>query len=278
MRRPTNKYAINVGYFREDGSAPFDQIPTFLWDVDNKDLAPIRFTDVYPDGFNAADDVVRDWLLLNFDAMGPAAICSEVLVKMDEYEEDGWTRVSPESAPVEACPVDTKNVSAVLQETGLVCYDPYGYCGHMWPCVEIRQAHRDEDLGRVDCALEAIGWRRGSKRDENTEEITYEVVPEDAEDTPDDDDDEGEEYEDGWHGILLSAVYIVEEDYNAQLIVRAGFRVLKHEDTDTIIAQVGYCGMSTEVSRAKAGFLLAVDRGWPVLTKNGWRRPVSPDA
>ena len=61
---------------------------------------------------------------------------------------------------------------------------------------------------------------------------------------------------------------------DASVLDEAGFRVLKHEDTGTVIAQVGFCGMSNEANRARAGFLLAVDRGWPILTDKGWRRPV----
>ncbi len=88
------------------------------------------------------------------------------------------------------------------------------------------------------------------------------------------DEDDSEDYEDGWHGILLTSVFIVDEERDAEVLDAAGFRVLKHEDTGTVIAQVTFCGMSNEVNRARAGFLLAVERGWPILTEKGWRRPV----
>lgn len=91
-----------------------------------------------------------------------------------------------------------------------------------------------------------------------------------------DEDEDGYEdgYEDGWYGILLTHVFLVEEERDASILDEAGFRVLKHEDTGTVIAQVSFCGMSNEANRARAGFLFAVVRGWPILTDKGWRRPV----
>ena len=97
---------------------------------------------------------------------------------------------------------------------------------------------------------------------------------EQEEEDEDEDENDSDDYEDGWHGILLTHVFLVEEERDASILDEAGFRVLKHEDTGTVIAQVGFCGMSNEANRARAGFLLAVERGWPILTEKGWRRPV----
>jgi hypothetical protein len=90
-----------------------------------------------------------------------------------------------------------------------------------------------------------------------------------------DDEDEDDGFEDGWHGILLSAVFVVKGEDYSDILNRAGFRVLQHEDTRTVVAQVTFCGMSNEHSRAHAGFLLCADRDWPILTKRGWCRPVA---
>jgi hypothetical protein len=89
------------------------------------------------------------------------------------------------------------------------------------------------------------------------------------------DEDEDDGFEDGWHGILLSAVFVVKGEDYSDILNRAGFYVLQHEDTGTVVAQVGYCGMLNEHSRAHAGFLLCADRDWPILTKKGWCRPVA---
>jgi len=133
----------------------------------------------------------------------------------------------------------------------------------------------DSDVfSKVDeSEYEESTWRRIELPTEDAEEGEGDDADgaEDAEDAEDEDDG----FEDGWHGILLSAVFVVKEDFYTDILNRAGFYVLQHEDTGTVVAQVGYCGMSNEHSRAHAGFLLCADRDWPILTRRGWCRPVA---
>ena len=265
--RPTNKHQISIYYNGDKDKFDFwAKVPTHIWEVEVDKLEPVTFKEVYADGCNASDRVAGDWLLANFKAICPTTIDSDVLVDKNDCEGEAWKCLDFE--PEETiCPVD--DVLAVLKETGLDYYEPGDHCGHKWPCVEIRQAHRDEDLGYVDSALGEIGWQRGDKQAEDPDEIVYEVVPED------DGSDDSDDYEDGWQNILLTHVFLVDDgERDAKVLCDAGFRVLKHEDTGTVIAQVTFCGMSNEVNRARAGFLLAVDRSWPILTSQGWRRPV----
>jgi len=269
--RPNNKYSVYTHRNTFEETLAFDAAETHLWEVDLDAIPTVNFKDIYPDGHNEVDQTARDWLLAMFDYMCPIAVDSSCFSQVNEHEEDAWHRV--ELATEETCPVEADAVIAVLKETGLDYYGPGDHCGHKWPCVEIRQAHISEDKLLVDLALDEIGWKRGAKQDENTEEITYEVVPQGADEDDTEDEDDG--FEDGWHGILLSAVFVVKEKFYTDILNRAGFYVLQHDDTGTVVAQVGYCGMSNEHSRAHAGFLLCADRDWPILTKRGWCRPVA---
>lgn len=189
--RPTNIHNIFINQdilraFKESG------VQENIWDVDVDELDTVTFKDCYADGHNPSDRVAGDWLLLNFKAVCPATIDSDVFVGKDNIDDMSWSRL------------------------------------------EFEQEDEDED----------------------------------------EDEDDSDDYEDGWQGILLTHVFLVDEERDASILDEAGFRVLKHEDTGTVIAQVTFCGMSNEANRARAGFLLAVERGWPILTEKGWRRPV----
>jgi len=297
--RPTNKHHVNV--YRDEVSAVLATIPTFVWEVKVDELEPVKFKDIYRDNCNAADDVASQWLLAEFDDMCPVAIDSDVLVDKSGNDYEKWTRVEFED---EDTIPDTTQVMAVIEaaygtsplaDADLEYHEPdtYPYETCKWPAVELLSINADgrrwtlRDAGqKLAEDLQAVGWKLGRVIDSTTTvsfpsesspmecRNVWTVVPVDYVESDDDDDDE-DEWEDGWHGILLSRVFIVDDDErDAEALVRAGFRVLKHEDTGTVVAQVTYCGMSNEASRARAGFNLAVEHSRPILTSQGWRRPV----
>ena len=281
--RPTNIHNIFINQdilraFKESG------VQENIWDVDADALDTVTFKDCYADGHNQSDRVAGEWCLLNFKHMCPTTIDSDVFVGKNDMEMDAWSRLEFEQEEEQEEPVDADNVLAVLEASGLEYYAP-GDFEDSWPCVKLTAtlnedgewAQRLVDL-EVESHLEVVGWQLGSictvsrrpSAPTNERVETWTVVPLGHKDEDEDSDD----YEDGWHGILLTSVFIVDKERDASVLDEAGFRVLKHEDTGTVIAQVTFCGMSNEADRARAGFLLAVDRGWPILTEKGWRRPV----
>lgn len=289
--RPTNVYQVH-NYINGDEAkaALWSQVPVHIWDVDADALDTVTFKDCYADGHNASDQVAKEWLLANFKHMCPATIDSDVLVdKAGDYYR--WSRLEFEPEKVKAT-IDASVVLPILEASGLNFYKP-GEHEDSWPCVDFTAtlnehgewAQRLMDL-EVEVHLEAVGWKLGRicgvltpLGDSPYERVeTWSVVPFDYEgedeDEDEDEDDDSDDYEDGWHGILLISVFLVDEERDASVLDEAGFRVLKHEDTGTVVAQVTFCGMSNEANRARAGFLLAVERGWPILTEKGWRRPV----
>lgn len=275
--RPTNIHNIFINQdilraFKESG------VQENIWDVDVDALDTVTFKDCYADGHNQSDRVAGEWCLLNFKYMCPAVVDSDVLVDKSGDDCYKWSRLGFEQ---EKEHVDTDDVLAVLDASGLVYFNP-GDFDDEWPCVRLTATRNEDgewaqrlvDL-EVESHLEVVGWQLGSiyavsrrpNAPANERVETWSVVPLGHEDDSDD-------YEDGWYGILLNHVFIVDEERDAAILNEAGFRVLKHEDTGTVIAQVTFCGMSNEANRARAGFLLAVERGWPILTEKGWRRPV----
>lgn len=277
--RPTNVYQVH-NYINGDEAraALWSQVPVHIWDVDVDALDTVTFKDCYADGHNPSDRVAGDWLLLNFKAVCPATIDSDVFVGKDNVDDMSWVRLEFEQEE----PVDASEVLPILEATGLTVYGPGEYEDCKWPCVELtdaRYAKPDElTVETVDEILQPKGWEISTAVDQvslttvdgcKVRTVVWSVVPIDR---AEDEDEDG--YEDGWYGILLTHVFLVEEERDASILDEAGFRVLKHEDTGTVIAQVTFCGMSNEANRACAGFLLAVDRGWPILTEKGWRRPV----
>lgn len=285
--RPTNIHNI---YINRDILAALKAsgIKENIWDVDRDTLDTVTFKECYADGHNASDQVAKEWLLANFKYMCPATIDSDVLVdKSGDYYR--WSRLEFEPEKVKTT-IDASVVLPILEASGLKFYKP-GEHEDSWPCVDFTAtlnehgewAQRLMDL-EVEVHLEAVGWKLGRicgvltpLGDSPHERVeTWSVVPFDyeGEDEDEDEDDDSDDYEDGWHGILLTRVFLVDEKRDAEVLDAAGFRVLEHEDTGTVVAQVTFCGMSNEVNRARAGLLLAVDRGWPILTEKGWRRPV----
>ena len=274
--RPTN---IHNSFINQDIRRAVTEsgVQENIWDVDVDALDTVTFKDCYADGHNQSDRVAGEWLLLNFKYMCPATIDSDVLVDKsgDDYK---WSRLEFEQEE----PVDASEVLPILEATGLTVYGPGEYEDCKWPCVEltdVRYAKSDElTVETVDEILQPKGWEISAAVDHmslttvdgcKVRTVVWSVVPIDR---AEDEDEDG--YEDGWHGILLNSVFLVDEERDAAILNEAGFRVLKHEDTGTVIAQVTFCGMSNEANRARAGFLLAVERGWPILTEKGWRRPV----
>lgn len=270
--RPTNKHQINIYTDGDKTKADFwAQVPVHIWDVEADKLEPVTFKECYSDGCNASDQVASAWLLANFVAVCPAVIDSDVLVDKADCDEK-WERLTFEvkSEKRGVCPVDAAPVLAVLEEFGFDYYHPGDHCGHEWPCVEMEGLTLTApDVDKLNDLLLLYGWELNEAIDKGSPAV-WDMRPVNYTE-PDDED----EYEDGWHGILLSHVFIVDDERDAAVLSAAGFRVLKHADTDTVIAQVTFCGMSNEVNRARAGFLLAVERGWPILTSQGWRRPVA---
>lgn len=280
--RPTNVYQVH-NYINGDEAkaALWSKVPVHIWDVDVDALDTVTFKDCYADGHNPSDRVAGEWLLLNFKYMCPTAIDSDVFVGKDNVDDMAWSRLEFEQ---DEEPVDASEVLPILEATGLTVYGPGEYEDCKWPCVELtdsRYAEPDElTVQAVDELLQPAGWDIRTAIDSMTLKtadgrtkrvVVWSVVPLDV---SDEDEDDSDDYEDGWQGILLTHVFLVDEERDAEVLDAAGFRVLKHEDTGTVIAQVTFCGMSNEANRAHAGFLLAVDRGWPILTEKGWRRPV----
>lgn len=276
--RPTNIHNISINQdilraFKESG------VQENIWDVDADALDTVTFKDCYADGHNQSDRVAGEWCLLNFKHMCPTTVDSDVFVGKDNVDDMSWSRLEFEQEE----PVDASEVLPILEATGLTVYGPGEYEDCKWPCVELtdaRYAKPDElTVETVDEILQPKGWEISAAVDQvslttvdgrKVRTVVWSVVPLDVSDKDEDSDD----YEDGWQGILLTHVFIVDEARDASVLDEAGFRVLKHEDTGTVIAQVTFCGMSNEANRARAGFLLAVERGWPILTEKGWRRPV----
>lgn len=279
--RPTNIHNIFINQdilraFKESG------VQENIWDVDVDALDTVTFKDCYADGHNQSDRVAGEWLLLNFKYMCPTTIDSDVLVDKsgDDYK---WSRLEFEPADV---PVfDAEEAEAALKAAGYTVYERED----VGLCVEVTTTSEDgvvwnstDKITEIDALLQPTGCELGEVVDTSTlrpwpcngepaEMLTIWTVVLAA---GDEDEDDSDDYEDGWQGILLTHVFIVDEERDAAILNEAGFRVLKHEDTGTVIAQVTFCGMSNEANRARAGFLLAVERGWPILTEKGWRRPV----
>lgn len=279
--RPTNKYQVMAPYTE---ATYWPEVPVHIWEVKLGEIDPVTFRECYADGHNASDTVASQWLLANFTSMCPCAIDSDVLVDKDKYEK--WTKLDFSKEKV----IEAEDVMSALADTDFNFYGPGEFDDCEWPAVDLISQSQDKKEWRTDTTeinkvLAAVGWRLGkynyvgrSREGEDGtwyREVTRSVVPLEHNDDDDDySDDDSDAYEDGWHGILLSRVFLVDEDRDASILGAAGFRVLQHEDTGTCIAQVTFCGMSNEVNRARAGYLLAVDRGWPILTNKGWRRPV----
>lgn len=273
--RPTSKHHVYLYSDNAEAKALWAALPTYVWEVELDEIDPITFKDLYPDNCNAKDDVAKQWLLANFKWMCPAIVDSDVLVDKNNYEEEKWSRLDFEKDDE---PVDASAVISILEEAGIEdYYKPGDYDGCKWPCVDLCGGEDALGTAEVDALLKPAGWETreildsAKWTDENGVErwsTTRSIVPLDHE------DDDSDESEDGWQGILLTHVFLVDEERDAEVLNAAGFRVLKHEDTGTVVAQVTFCGMSNEANRARAGFLLAVDRGWPILTDKGWRRPV----
>jgi hypothetical protein len=278
--RPTNKHHISIYYNGDKDKFDFwAKVPTYIWEVEADKLEPVTFKEVYADGCNASDRVAGDWLLANFAAICPTSIDSDVLVdKNDCGEGEKWERLNfePEKAKGSVCPVDASPVLAVLGEFDYDYYEPGDHCGHKWPCVEIDGlALTDPAVERIHDLLLCYDWELNEVIDADAAPPVWDMRPVGYTEPEFDDSDDSDDSDDGWQGILLTHVFLVDDGArDAKVLCGAGFRVLKHEATDTVIAQVTYCGMSNEVNRARAGFLLAVDRGWPILTSQGWRRPV----
>lgn len=260
--RPTNTYQVH-NYINGDETkaALWSKVPVHIWDVEFDELDPITFKDCYSDGHNASDNVASQWLLANFKSMCPVTIDSDVLVDKNNYEEEKWSRLTFEQ---DEEPVDASAVLAILKASGLDYYEPGEYDDCKWPCVDLVVGADALGISEVDALLKPAGWGTWACLDSST----WSVAPLDH------DEDDNNDSEDGWHGILLNRVFLVDEERDAEVLDAAGFRILKHEDTGTVVAQVTFCGMSNEAYRARAGFLLAVERGWPILTEKGWRRPV----
>ena len=287
--RPTNIHDICIN---EDSLRSLKEsgIQENVWNVDVNALDPVTFKDCYADGHNQSDRVAGEWLLLNFKYMCPTTIDSDVFVGKNDIEMDAWTRLTFEK---DEEPVDASAVMPVLEASGLDYYGPGDYnSDHKWPCLEVITASLDGEswdatdaISEVDALLEPVGWELGSivgriapsvpESDGVYRRVSvWTVVPlgHDDRDDRDDDDSEWPGDEDGWHGILLNHVFVVDEERSAEVLDAAGLRVLKHEDTGTVVAQVTFCGMSNGAYCARAGFLLAAERGWPILTEKGWRR------
>lgn len=290
--RPTNIHNIYINQdilraFKESG------VQENIWDVDADALDTVTFKDCYADGHNQSDRVAGEWLLLNFKYMCPTTIDSDVLVDKsgDDYK---WSRLEFEQEEEETV---TAPLSEADKESVKTLLEPLGYAVYeredVGLCVEVVTTSEDgvvwnttDKIRTLDTLLSiGVGLELGEVVDtctlrtwpyngEPAEMLTiWTVVPLDAGEE-DDEDEDSDDYEDGWQGILLTCVFVVDEERDASVLDEAGFRVLKHEDTGTVIAQVAFCGMSNEANRARAGFLLAVERGWPILTEKGWRRPV----
>lgn len=284
--RPTNIHNI---YINSDILAALKAsgIQENIWDVDADTLDTVTFKDCYADGHNQSDRVAGEWLLLNFMYMCPAVIDSDVFVDKSGDDYDKWSRLEFEQEEPADVPVfDAEEAEAALKAAGYTVYEREDD----GLCVEVTTTSTDGVVwnyktGEIDALLQPTGCELGEVVDTNTlrpwpcngepaeKMAIWTVVPLDRSEDEDDGEDE-DDYEDGWHGILLTRVFLVDEERDAEVLDAAGFRVLKHEDTGTTVAQVTFCGMSNEVNRAHAGFLLAVERGWPILTEKGWRRPV----
>lgn len=282
--RPTNIHNIFINQdilraFKESG------VQENIWDVDVDELDTVTFKDCYADGHNQSDRVAGEWCLLNFKYMCPTTIDSDVLVGKDKVDDMSWSRLEfeqeEEVVTATLSEADKESVKTLLEPLGYTVYEreDVGLCVDMLTTSEDGVVWNTTDkISEIDALLQPTSCELGEVVESFTRSadpaewvVIWTVVPLDA---GDEDEDDSDDYEDGWHGILLTRVFLVDEERYASVLDEAGFRVLKHEDTGTVITQVTFCGMSNEANRARAGFLLAVERGWPILTEKGWRRPV----
>lgn len=292
--RPTNIHNIYINQdilraFKESG------VQENIWDVDVNELDTVTFKDCYADGHNQSDRVAGEWCLLNFKYMCPTTIDSDVFVGKDNVDDMSWSRLEFEQEEEEEVTAtlseaDKESVKTLLEPLGYAVYEreDVGLCvevtttstdGVVWN-YKSREKIRTLDtlltvgtnlkLGEVVDIKALRAWQHNGEPAEML--AIWTIVSRQDEGEGEGEGEDG--YEDGWYGILLTHVFLVEEERDASILDEAGFRVLKHEDTGTIIAQVTFCGMSNEANRARAGFLLAVERGWPIPTEKGWRRPV----